>query len=192
MSSFHDGLGVATLTRAKQAARSSTWTWHVHGACPVSLRSEWPGRPRPAWPRAHPRPAKRLSRSSARNRAVSVVSDRRLRGVRPLRWASPCSSGRPDRVLSRRNLRIRRSAVARTTRSPPIVERQAAASGPLIMNTRGELDPGLPGLSGRAPLPHPGRESAGSTMSGQRGWRVATWRRAHADRPRRPGPARWR
>ena len=37
-----------------------------------------------------------------------------------LTWASQCSSGRPERVLSGLNLRIRRSALARLAWSPPM------------------------------------------------------------------------
>ena len=42
-----------------------------------------------------------------------VLRGRRLRGAGVLTWASQCSSGRQARVLSRLNLRIRRSVVGR-------------------------------------------------------------------------------
>src|SRR5690349_2639609 len=49
-----------------------------------------------------------------------VLLDRRLRGAGPLTWASQCNSERPDRVLSRLTLQIRRSETPSGTKPPGV------------------------------------------------------------------------
>ena len=55
---------------------------------------------------------------TGQGQANRVLASRRLRGAGALSWASQCSSGRPDRKLSRLNLRIRRWRADRRARSP--------------------------------------------------------------------------
>jgi hypothetical protein len=64
---------------------------------------------------ADPRTTMRYDRA---RQNLDVLSSRRLQGAGLLKWASHCSSGRPDRVLSRLTLRIRRPAAGRESRKP--------------------------------------------------------------------------